>query len=70
MNGLSTGGNAEEAATASAKAVSGSRMKPTRQSARYGREKRNSTPDSMLVAQITNRGPSSSAGSACKVASP
>ena len=65
--GERTGGNADDAVTASATARCGLGKRPTCQSAMYGLEKRISEPVCTFVALITKRGRS---GSSCSVVSP
>ena len=56
--GDSTGGNADDAPTATASSVIGFAILPTRQSHMYGFENRQSAPDWTFVALMTNRGAS------------
>ena len=63
-HGDSTGGNADDAATAVASSTPGFLISPTFQSPMYGFEKRHSTPVCKLVALKTKRGAS---GICCSV---
>src|SRR6266705_2878873 len=63
--GERTGGNADDAPTATANSTCGLAILPTRQSHMYGFENRQSAPDWAFVALITNRGAS---GKSCSVA--